>query len=69
MQVKLMFLGTYDFSPKDKPEKSYKIYQFVDLNSLQVIVGTDLNVKLKEEEYYNCLLELKGNKLRVKSVQ
>lgn len=68
MTLSLMFMQMYDFEPKDKKGKVYKMYVFVDPQSLTILTGCDLGKDLKENQLYNCKVELKNNKLKVVAV-
>lgn len=68
MSLQLMFIESYDFEPKDKKGKLYKIFTFIDPQSLTILTGTDLKADLKEYTLYNCKVELKNNKLKVTSI-
>lgn len=65
MQLKLLFLDCFETEFKGK---KYCVYRFLDTNSLQVISGTDLNLKFEPYKAYNCVIEWKNNKLKVTSI-
>lgn len=62
MELKLIFLDSFESDYKDK---KYKIFRFLDPNSLQVISGTDLKEVFVPYKVYTCLVEFKNNKLKV----
>lgn len=62
MELKLIFLDSFESDYKDK---KYKIFRFLDPNSLQFISGTDLNEVFVPYKVYTCLVEFKNNKLKV----
>lgn len=62
MDLKLMFLDCFDSEFKDK---NYKIFRFVDLQSLSIISGTDLEGEFEPYKVYNCHVEWKHNKFKV----
>lgn len=67
MKLTLMFLESYDFKPKDS-DKVIKMFVFVDPQSLTILTGSNLDKTLKKYEMYDCSVELKANKLKVKSI-
>ena len=68
MSLKLVFMENYEFSPKDKPEKKYQIFVFLDPNSLTILTGTDLKGTFEKGKIYQCQLEVSYGKLKVTSV-
>lgn len=67
MKLTLMFLESYDFKPKDS-DKIIKMFVFVDPQSLTILTGSNLDKTLKKYEMYDCSVELKANKLKVKTI-
>ena len=68
MQLKLVYFDDYEFSPKDKPDKKYRIYVFLDPKTLQFFKGTDLNGTFEKFKIYDCTMDYKSGKLKVVSV-
>ena len=68
MKVKLTFYDTYD---SDFKGTTYKIYQFVNPITFDIINGVDLetSVKLISDTLYKCTIERRGKKWRVTSVE
>lgn len=62
MQLTLLFLDSFESEFKGK---TYKVYRFIDPNTLIVINGTDLNDVYVPYKSYKCLVEFKNNKLKV----
>lgn len=62
MEFKLIFLDSFE---SDYNDKKYKIFRFLDPNSLQVITGTDFKEVFVPYKVYTCLVEFKNNKLKV----
>lgn len=67
MKLTLMFLESYDFKPKDS-DKVIKMFVFVDPQSLTILTGSNLDKTLKKYDMYDCSVELKANKLKVKAI-
>lgn len=67
MQIKLTYMGSYETEFKGK---TYRIDQFLDPNSLLVLNGSNLKTEKPfiQYEVYNCIIELKSNKLKVVKV-
>lgn len=65
MNISLVLLGFFESELKDK---KYKIYQFIDVNSLTIINGTDLGDSLEIGKTYKCLVTIKNGKLKVTSI-
>ena len=65
MNISLVLLGSFESELK---EKKYKIYQFVDINSLTILNGTDLSDDLEIGKTYKCHVVLKNGKLKVSSI-
>ena len=65
MNISLVLLGSFESELKDK---KYKIYQFIDVNSLTIINGTDLGDNLEIGKTYKCNVSIKNGKLKVTSV-
>lgn len=66
MFINLIFLDTFDSEFKGK---TYKIFRFMDPNSLQVLSGTDLKGAYEVYKIYKCKVEYTHNKLKVVDVQ
>lgn len=66
MERKLIFISsrTNEFNGK-----KYKLDTFLDLVSLQVIYGVDLNYTFTEKEEYNCIIDVVRSKIRVVDVK
>lgn len=62
MQLTLLYLDCFESEFKGK---TYKVYRFIDPNTLTIITGTDLNVVYVPYKSYKCLVEFKNNKLKV----
>ena len=62
MELNLIFLDSFESELKGK---SYKIFRFLDPNSLTIITGTDLKEVYVPYKTYKCLIEFKNNKLKV----
>lgn len=67
MKVKLTFIEAFE---SDFQGKNYKIFQFCNPITLDIINGVNLesNVKLIPYDVYICTLERKNNKWRVTDV-
>lgn len=65
MKLKLVYLDCFETEFKNK---KYCVYRFLDPNSLNIITGTDLNLKFEPYTSYNCVIEFKSNKLKVTSI-
>ena len=66
MHFNLFFLDSFESEFKGK---KYEIYRFLDIQSLQIISGTDLKGVFKQYELYKCRVEWKNKKLKVVGVQ
>lgn len=68
MKVKLSYLDCFDSQYENI---DYKIYQFVNPITFDVINGVNLDLKVKLIPYdiYLCIIERKGKKWRVTSVE
>ena len=62
MEMTLLFLDSFESELKNK---KYKIYRFLDPNSLTILTGTDLNNVYVPYKSYKCMIEFKNNKLKV----
>lgn len=62
MQFNLFFLDSFDSEFKGK---TYTIYRFLDVQSLQIISGTNLKGDFEQYKLYKCRIEWNHNKLKV----
>lgn len=70
IEKNLIFVDCFDSEFKNN---TYKIYQFIDLDSMTVITGTNLNNNINLDNYKGksipCELGIKGNKIKVLSIK
>lgn len=70
LEVNLCYMGSFDSQFKGN---KYIIYQFVDLNSMTIITGTNLNDCIDLTDYVGkevtCFVKIKGNALKVDSIK
>lgn len=62
MELTLIYLDSFESELKGK---TYKIFRFLDPNSLTIINGTDLEQSFIPYTSYKCVVEFKNNKLKV----
>lgn len=62
MNFNLFYLDSFDTEFKGK---TYKIFRFLDVQSLQIISGTDLKGEFEQYKMYKCRVEWKNKKLKV----
>lgn len=65
MKIKLYYLGSFE---SEFQNKKYKVSRFLDLNSLTIIYGSNLDVNLKDNTIVDCIINIKRNKLVVEKV-
>lgn len=65
--LKLLFIEQFDSEFKGK---KYKMFTFVDPNSLTIIYGQDFEFKepLKPGQFYTCSITVKGGKFKVTDI-
>lgn len=66
MKINLVFLDSFDTEFKGN---NYKIFRFLDPQSLNILSGTNLKDTYEQYKTYNCIVEFKNNKLKVVSTQ
>lgn len=66
MKINLVFLDSFDSEFKGN---NYKIFRFLDPQSLTIISGTNLKGTYEQYKTYNCIIEFNHNKLKVVSAQ
>lgn len=64
--LELLFLESRENEFKGK---KYMLSTFIDTQSLTIIYGVDINLKLVEGTKYKCVVNLRGNKFRVVDVK
>ena len=64
MEFTLVYLDNFETEFKGK---KYKVYRFLDVQSLTIITGTDLKEVYVPYKTYKCLVEFKNNKLKIVS--
>lgn len=66
MKINLLFLDSFESEFKGK---NYKVFRFLDKQSLTILSGTDLKGDFTQFKPYECTIEWKNNKLKVVSTQ
>ena len=62
MKIQLIFLDSFESEFKGN---TYKIFRFLDTQSLTILSGTNLVGEYKPYKMYNCDVEFRKNKLKV----
>ena len=65
MKLELVYLDCFETEFKDQ---KYRVYRFLEPQSLQVLTGTNLNLSFEQYKHYIAIVEWKNRKLKVTSI-
>lgn len=70
IEKNLVYMGCFE---SDFKGNKYTIYQFIDVNSMTLLTGSNLNDNIDLSAYVGkeitCYLAIKGNKIKVDSIK